>query len=299
MSAEVVNDKASTSRSVKYTVVEAGVDWITLTGESEESRERVHEQAMRMLEDQMLAGHKLTKTVRNGYRISGAGGIQWGQGHQGWIVVLSGRLAQQSWLPFFLYARNCSRLDLQATVKYEPFGRDEVYDIYEESLGRLGERFEDHATLIKNAQKGSTMYYGSRTSSQMGRIYNKEKQSRKEEGYLQCVRFEVEFKKPLSMTIATWLCDMPQEAQGITGHVFGWFEKRGIICPDVGSYPYNELHIGRKETELDKKVGWLRNSVRGVYQQLRMAGMQTEADEALGVTIDIQTVNDSNSRESK
>jgi len=299
MSVPVASDKANTIPPIKYTVVSAGIDWITLTGESEESKEKVREQSMLMLEDQMLAGHKLTKTVRNGYRISGAGGIQWGQGHQGWIVVLSSWVAERHWLPFFLYARNCSRIDLQTTVHYDPWGTDEVYSIYEKALLEQGKRFEDHCTLIKNSLKGSTLYYGSRASSQYGRIYNKHRQSRSDTEYLQCVRFEVEFKKPLSMSIATWLCDAPQDAQGITGHVFGWFEKRGILCPDVGTYPYNELAIGRKEATLDKKVGWLRNSVRGVYQQLKLAGMQTEADAALGVTGDIETISDSSAKERK
>jgi len=45
--------------------------------------------------------------------------------------------------------------------------------------------------------------------------------------------------------------------------------------------------IGRRESSSEKRLRWLKKTVAPVYRQLKMAGLQTEADEAIGVLEDI------------
>jgi len=281
----------------EHLVVSAGVDWITLTGDSQSSKERVGAFAMEMLEEGMCQGQKLHRTARSGYQLSSVEGIQWGTGHSGWMVCLYGETARKHWLPFYAYSKNCSRVDLQCTIAYRHYEPRIVEKLYREALGGLSEEVASRMSFITSGQRGQTLYYGSRTSSQYGRVYDKWKQSKQSEQFDGCIRFEVEYKKPLSSRVAADLCrDLP-DASGITGMVLNWFAHRGINGPAVYTSSDNELEVGRKETSLEAKLAWLKQSVRPTYRQLRLAGFQTEVDEAIGVTENIETINDEGAKE--
>jgi hypothetical protein len=246
--------------------------------------------AMALLEEGMATGQRLTKTSRNGYSISGVDGIQWGTGKQGWMVCLFGETARRYWLSFYAYCKNCSRLDLQATLAYRDYDAGIIPKMYEQGQIEIGEKFHDKATLILSQNRGSTLYIGSRTSSQFGRVYDKHAQSKLNPLFDKCIRFEVEYKKPRSTQMAAELCrELPTQA-GITDLVLNWFDHRGVIPPQVYASSDNELEIGRNVTTNEKRLEWLRKVVRNTYHQLRLAGLQSEADDAIGVTADIMTI---------
>lgn len=290
-------EEVFSSTEHNHIVVNCGVDWITCTGETMASKERVSKMAHALIDAGMESGQKLYHSNRNGYNIVNVEGIQFGQGNQGWMVCLSGQSARRYWMSFYAYAKNCTRLDVQTTIAYRMYTGREIRDIHAQAADNLGDAFEKHATLFLNIRKGDTLYYGARASSQMGRVYDKHKHTKGNSEFDKCIRFEVELKKPLASQWAAWLCENSPDDKGITDKVLGWFFDRGIEGPPVYTYSDNAIQMGGKETSIERKLSWLRTTVRSTYHQLRLLGYQTEADEALGVTTDILTMTDQTTKE--
>lgn len=280
------------SRSeVDYLVTMAGVDWITLTGDTYASKKRIGAMATAMIDDGMTKGQKLQRTSRNGYQLSSVDGIQWGTGPRGWMICLSGDIARAHWLVFYAYSKNCTRLDLQTTIAYRGYDKPIVEELHRKALADIGIPYQKHATYIQSGPRGDTLYFGSRTSSQYGRVYDKGKQSKGDDRFCNSIRFEVEFKKPLSIQTATWLCNEAPDVKGITDKVLSWFFDRGIEGPQIYSYTDNEAQMSRQGGSIERKLAWLRTTVSSTYKQLKLAGFQAEADEALGATDGIQLSN--------
>lgn len=206
------------------------------------------------------------------------------------MVVLTSERAAKFWMPFSAYATRCSRIDLQATIWYNSYDPKVVEQVYDRAMvdseGAVGRK----VTFIKNERGGDTLYVGSRASAQFGRVYDKYAQQHKKKVWEYALRYEVEYKKPLSGEVLKWLLkDLPDSSQ-IAANVFSWFSTRGIHTPQVTTNGDNAIQFPERSSALADKVEWLRKSVRPVYAQLRMAGFQTEADDALGVTQDIKNI---------
>lgn len=229
-------------------------------------------------------GERASYHARHGYRLTSIGRVEYGQGSQGWLVSLKGELARKFWLPFVAYAKNITRLDLQATVWYTEDQAGLMAEL-REGIRLSGQKSAyDKTTLIDNKAKGCTLYYGSRASSQFGRIYDKWRQQNKSDHYRNAVRFEVEYKKPLAQEIVTWLLRTDASEIDMAARVFGWFSERYISVPLDLTIRDNAIQFPQRETPIDKKLEWLQKTVRPVYRQLVALGYQIEADGSIGVT---------------
>lgn len=80
------------------------------------------------------------------------------------------------------------------------------------------------------------------------------------------------------------------DSDEMTSHIFSWFTARGINTPLNLTIADNAIQLARKETTIERKLEWLRKSVRPAYAQLKLLGWQTEADDALGVTDNLTTI---------
>lgn len=270
--------------------VESGVDWITLTGDKQSSWEAVQGMAQTLWAEQVGRGFKAFQTSRHGFALSCIAGVQYGKGKDGWMIVLSGELAQAYWMPFAAYARNVSRIDLQTTIFYEQDTLGMIEDIHKQAWLDGSKKTRNAMTIILNGQKGDTLYYGSRASAQFGRIYDKWRQQKYSPTFKQALRFEVEFKKPLSGQVVKWMLEEMPEAEQISAKVLNWFSDRGISCPQICTTANNAIQYPAKETPIDKKLEWLKKTVRPVYRQLVALGFQIEADGSIGVSDDAITI---------
>lgn len=270
--------------------VECGVDWVTLTGQGVDIWERVQGMAQSILFEESAKGHRINYQSRHGFSMTNCGGVQYGKNHSHWMVCLSGVTARRYWMPFSAYADNCTRIDLQATVWYNEHDTRAIERVWEKAVDDRGEAIAKKATLIVNRLKGSSLYFGSRASAQFGRLYDKWLQSGKEPHYLNALRYEVEYKKPLSGQVLQWLLKDDPPDDRIGARVFNWWGERGISVPLVETISDNAIQFPERNSPLENKLEWLRKSIRPVYRQMKLAGLQTEADEAIGVTEDIQTI---------
>jgi replication initiation factor len=270
--------------------VESGVDWITLTGERQNSWEVVLGMAQTLWEQQTKAGHKAFQSSRHGFAMSCIAGVQYGRSHSGWMIVLSGELANAYWMPFAAYAHNITRLDLQCTIWYAQDMGWTIKHLHTLAKRDGGKKTVKAMTLIDNGKKGDTLYYGSRTSAQFGRIYDKYREQKESPAFLNAVRYEVEYKKPLSGEVVRWLLKENPESERIASRVLSWFTDRGISVPEICTNRENAIQYPVEVTPIDKKIAWLRKTVRPVYRQLVALGFQIEADGSIGISDDAITV---------
>jgi len=240
--------------------------------------------------EQLDRGEKAFQAKRHGFSMSCIAGVQYGKGKDGWMVVLSGELAKAYWMPFAAYAKNVTRLDLQTTIWYENDTEGQIEAIQEQAWLAGNKKTRNSMTLIKNAKKGDTLYYGSRSSAQFGRLYDKWRQQKYSPSFRNALRYEVEFKKPLSGAAVQWLlADLP-DSEGISAKVLNWFSDRGISVPDICTNSNNAIQYPAEVTPIEKKLEWLQKTVRPVYRQLVARGFQIEADGSIGVSDDSITV---------
>lgn len=270
--------------------VESAIDWLTITGSSNASWEKVSGMALSLWEDQAGRGNKHFHQSRHGFSMNCCGGVQYGQSRSGWMVVLQSALAAKFWMPFAAYAGNVTRVDLQVTIWYQEDPAGTISDLYLEREENPKRKGETNTTLILGQDRGDTLYVGSRSSAQFGRIYDKMRQSKNSSHYKNALRFEVEFKKPLSGEVMRWLLTNDPSSEQICAKVLNWFALRGIEVPNICTSGDNAIQLPSKETPIESKLNWLRKTVRPVYRQLKLLDLQTLADEAIGVTDDIQTV---------
>lgn len=272
--------------------VQAAVDWVTLTGDSWTAWERVQSMAVSLLEESVQNGSNTYYQSRHGFRLKCASGIQYGRGAGNWIVVLSGGFAAKYWMAFAPYAKTITRLDLQVTLWYTEDCVGLIEGIHSRSLDISTPKERQRLTIILNGSKGDTLYVGSRASAQFGRLYDKQRQSSTDPFYVNAIRYEVEYKKPLSGEVMRWLLDEDPPAEAIASRVLGWFSERKIEVPIAPTNRMSAIGFPRKEVDVQKKLEWLRKTVRPVYNQLKLIGWQTEADAVIGVSEDITTIND-------
>lgn len=270
--------------------IESGVDWITCTGTALSAWEKVSGMAMTLATEEIEDGARVRQANRHGYHLTVAGRVEYGRGKQGWMVVLRGEKASRYWMPFAAYATNVTRVDLQATVWLEVYNREAIKELFDDCKRNWVGTQVPNITLIDNGRKGDTLYYGSRSSAQFGRVYDKYAQQNRSGEYLNAIRYEVEYKKPLAGEVVRWLLTDNPTAEQITAKVFNWFSDRRINSPLTLTIEDNAIQYPRKETPIEKKLEWLKKTVRPVYRQLVALGFQIEADGNIGVTDDAITV---------
>lgn len=260
-----------------------GVDWLTVTGARSKAWERVQDYCLSFHQDLIAAGERSRQVNAHGYKMTAIGGLSYGEGNQGWMVRVHGELARKYWAVLALYGTNYSRVDLMMTVFYETDQADTAEVMYHEACRVGGPVAEKRLLLLLNPTRGSSLYYGSRSSAQYGRFYDKYRQQKKAVEWKNALRWEVEFKKPLSQKVVEQLlAEHPTDAE-IATMVGNWFQARAIPVPKICTNGDNEIQLPSNRTTVERRLDWLKKSVRPAFQQLVLSGWGSEAEEALGL----------------
>lgn len=283
-------ERDSTVNTNSIIEIQGAIDWVTLTGTNFNAWEKVQDMALSIHGELENQGFKEYYQTRHGFRMKSITGIQFGKGYNGWMVVLTGGIAAKFWMPFAAYATNITRIDLQATIWYNSDCEEFIWGLWEKALADLPKRERDKMTLIDGGKRGDTLYFGSRASQQFGRVYDKQRQSGNDPNWQNAIRYEVEYKKPLSGEVMRWMLDKDPTQEEIVARVFDWFTARGIHVPEISTVPISAIQSPRKETPIENKLAWLRKTVRPVYRQLVMLGYQVDADGAIGTSDDAITL---------
>jgi DNA relaxase NicK len=199
----------------------------------------------------------------------------------GFIIVLSGADTGHLWRQFVEDAVNITRFDLAVTttIGFE-FG-----ELAERYWARLSQEDMDRRkySLVRNSKGGQTLYVGSRSSDQFGRVYDKGAQQGDYPNGFKW-RYEVEYKKPRASIAANALKQFEtQEAKKIVDTVHSWFAHRGV--PPIFHSTGDGIRI-QMEARVDsdkKKLNWLRSQVAPSIEYLLSRGRGREALVALGL----------------
>lgn len=260
------------------------LDYVTLTGKTEQSYTQPFIWAAEYTDAQRRAGSKEWRQNRHGFKMLNIGQIAYGRRDEEWMFVAWGAATRKTFYRVAPFASNCTRLDLQVTMWYDEYDGSEVAQMYWSTLKAEENGRPVGIVYIKSDPGGDSLYVGSRTSSQMGRIYDKWEQSKHDEEYKNCVRFEVEYKKPLSKVVCDLILDEDWGASQIYENVLGWFQKRGVPVDKFGTFRESAIQTPKEVTTPEKQLAWLERQVKPTYQQLVFRGYEQEAQEALGIS---------------
>ena len=210
------------------TVVAADVDWLSYSVRASSASDlllRWRDERFRVLADE---GFDEKRYSAHGYSYRARGSVAVGIGEREIVCQLSGISARDGWREGARWATQCSRIDLAVTART---------DTRTDSLAREGYRAADARprgrgrasalTLIQAQDRGDTLYVGSRASDQLGRLYDKWRESG-DEHYRDCWRWEVQYRRAQAMSHLRALALSDTPAASITATVASWFTNRGV-----------------------------------------------------------------------
>jgi len=284
-------------RDIKLEELSTGVDYLTITVQSEKARKDLYTRALDGIKTN--GGDATVKRWDfKGYRGLRCEGLSWGTREDSDICRLSGYDAASAWDVFLPVAENISRVDLQVTTTLTvpwPKLTTMYYDWLTENKKDLSfKKF----LLLTGSDDGSTLYIGSRLSDQFGRIYDKGVESQLGTPAGKVWRFEVEFKNTRAGRVAeqlrSYIGTERVNSSAVGGRILSttkiWFCARG--CPvlwDAAAQPML-LDVVARVTSDDILLNWLSSQVRPSVGRLRDRGKLNETLKALGLDSLIQEV---------
>lgn len=269
-------------------LIESGVDYITVTCREPDSIEKARNLAIQMAVYEDASGMLGSPWSANGYEGYKCGSVVFGERADGCMVRAGGNLAALNWWKLYAVADNVTRLDLQATFRTGELPGAVVHRHYLE-LQRANRKMKRGPVVSRttNSKGGYTAYTGSRTSDVFGRIYNKEAQA-KLDHYKSCVRYEVQFNKARARKVAHGVNRNFLGEKQMAAEVLSFFARRQVkvkpLQEAIGSLStIVDTSLPRRLSDLDKRFAWLRGAVRPTVEMMIDRGLSNELMEALGL----------------
>lgn len=274
---------ATPSISRVPSVISTGVDYLRVTCKSV-ADQRVLSSLYKTLGVALSgAGHEEQPWSFKGYIGGKIGGVAFGTRDDGGCLQVSGSMAQLAFSALPVGVGRCTRLDLQVTY-------DMGYD--RESEAQRQNNFVLDHFLFANSKvkcrpymyvgngKGDSTYVGAPTSQAYARIYDKgrEKPSEHQIGEW---RYEIECKYETAQLAREKLQEAAEPGRKILGMVHSWLSDRGAVLPFSSNEKVPLPTFKAPPTSVEKKLAWLRKSVRGSVQYLIERGYEQEAVDAL------------------
>lgn len=270
--------------------VRAGIDWISCSlADEARDREAWLYEAYNCLAELADDGHLVQNFGLMGYRGLKVGGSFVGRRDDSVYCQLAGVAAQKYFQRIARGDLHISRLDLAVTVKFMTMptglGSAAYESATEADRGRIGAVRRRKIWYMSGSDGGYTLYIGSPSSEERGRLYNKEVQSGTTD-YEKCWRYEVVYRNDRAMAVFEALSSIkelfrPTMCSSLVG---AWYQSRGVVC-DWLSTPHYEIRPiqAALPTDAEKKIKWLQTQVRPSILWLYEHGYQEEVLAALGI----------------
>lgn len=205
----------------------------------------------------------------------------------GVIAQGSGELSARFCSAFFVEASRWSRIDLAVTVELDQ-ADETIAEGYYNYVNNNGYGHRTYS-IIKNTLGGSTLYVGSRSSNEFGRIYDKGIESKITPVKGKIWRYEVELKgeksKIASNQLKIYGDHMDHKSHPIVTTVYDWFNARG--CAPIflrRGQDGLDLVLHAENKSYDQKLVWLRKQVSPTVRDLITLNRTDEVMKALGIT---------------
>jgi hypothetical protein len=220
--------ESSTHPAYNFTLLSAGPDWLTSTAGRDSEGKPFREAAERLLDEERAAGGDVKPAALRDYNGRRGKGFYVGERKADRIIILSGDRCATSFASVAPYARNVSRLDLQATVwthGEQPHLGLEGLRALDQAPPKRG-RKSSYGIYLRRP-RGETLEINSRISDAYGRLYDWA--SAHKAGEARTVwRYEIEFKRHLAARQARAALDSPclRTMAGNTVHT--WYKVKGL-----------------------------------------------------------------------
>jgi hypothetical protein len=271
------------SENVPY-VKEAAVDWITVTCKDPDRRDRFRDRGIALLHTQNSLGEKITPWRFSGFEGLKTTGIAVGQLPEMDCIRMSGPVAADYWRGVYQLATNCSRLDVQITVKVNQNVRQLIVDHYKQAVAHYSSWTNPPTLDIRMSNRtGTTAYFNTRGSPQFGRAYDKGIES-KLDHYASCIRYEVQYNGNTAIFAAGRLLSCSSDPSIAASLVSGYFLERGLILPCPFKDP-TLLSRPRQRSNSARRLRWLESQVKPCIQELLALGMWSEVESALDLKL--------------
>lgn len=272
-----------TPSEIPYT--EASVDWLTITTADAGRRKAL----FAMFQDACNAMRQMGEDpqVWNWQRYKGliVTGVRWGTREEDDIAIVSGMDAAQWWQKLAMFRDNCSRVDLAVTV----FPETAMQAVAARAFERLGgwnvpASANRRYTFLRSNGGGETLYIGSRSSDQFGRLYDKSCQLKPMQPAGTIWRYETEFKHDRAELVLKGLIASESGHRfpdSIVPTVYDWFEERGVQCiftrnTNVPALPTQLVAVVSTD---QMQLQWLRRQVSPAVRRLVSKGYDEQLRE--------------------
>jgi len=255
---------------------DAHIDWITTTWSAGAAVPETFENSH--LHDWACARSGTTRqeTPLNRWAWQGyigwqSGQLCWGERLDGFIVKVSGELAQHYWADGMPIGHNVSRLDVAVDVWWgeAPDAVIASHNVETLDARMLAKSRPWKVACVNGYGDGDTLYIGSRKSVEFIRIYNKEKESNDEPAYRGCTRYEVEYHDESARAIVFRSGARRGSSAWLLGEVSGILHRRGVgaLTSLLASEPIS-TPTRRAPTPDEGKLNWLRTQVQPTVKSL-------------------------------
>lgn len=251
----------TTTVSDLVTVIQSDIDWLTVsTDDGSGHRALLEWRDVRffVLEQE---GYREKRFAAHGYQYRQRGSLAVGTNGRIGVATASGAEASASWRDLAQFARNVSRVDLAVTGRTDAYASDVARESY-----RLANQVERgrgrpiQLTLIQGQDRGDTLYVGSRKSDVLGRLYDKQQESR-DPVYRGCWRWEVQYRRAPALAALKGLASAKKPSDVCAATVGRWFTDRGISAPFRPSADAMLLRPPKVLPDDQRWLAWVRRCV--------------------------------------
>lgn len=274
----------------KAVTVSCGVDWVSATlGRDELDNQTWLYDCMHALTEVQAYGNTYKRRSLLGFDGWESGGCFVGSNDTMHYAQFAGKYANDAYHYIDHPKVHVSRLDLQATVQYDieliKEGRYQYARAIHHNKG-LPEHRRRKIHLFAGSDGGDTIYVGAPSSSQRGRIYNKEKQSG-EPAYKRSWRYEVVYRNEYALSAFRRVVNAADAyAPLVLSLVLNWYAERGIIVLDVGNGRKDALSPPKQpKSDTERKLRWIRNQVVPTIRKLAELGYAEELMDVIAEAI--------------
>lgn len=262
--------------------VAAGIDWLTMTYSDDATIKEVAQWAGEYEAAMLDLGEESFTMNSYGYQGWRCFGMGFGIRQDGAILSMAGSLAAEKYPQARQFGGKCTRVDLQVTADLMNPQKQLARTHYNRLLATTEPLPMKVITLLESKRGGQTLYIGSRSSDQMGRLYDKGAQDGSEEPGARW-RFEVEYKGQRAPQVYAHLTDEKTRASIIGSTVWEWYNSRGVRPVwDKGDKEVR-LVVPVRDHSVDQKLLWLERQVAPTVNRLRSLGRLEDVIRSLGL----------------
>ena len=276
--------------TAKVSTVWSGVDWISATlGREEIDNQTWLYDNLHALSDVQALGNTYKRRSRLGFDGWESGGCFVGSNDTLHYAQFAGKYANDAYTYVAHPKVHISRIDLQITVQYDIELNKEGRFQYARAVHhnkKLPEHRRRTINLFAGSDGSDTVYIGSPSSGQRGRIYNKAKQS-SDAHYERSWRYEVVYRNEYANNVYRHILDSSSpHANVIVPNVITWYAERGVEVLDVGVRSGNPIQPPKQpHTDVARKLKWVKTQVLPTIRKLAELGYAEELMQVIAEAI--------------